>query len=187
MCCARGGAGSDRIVGGYGMGEDQAGRRGRPFDETGLRRALGHFATGITVVTTRDHQRRPRAITVSAFSSLSLDPPLVLFCLGRSAFHFKVFADAKAFAINVLSADQEALSARFAREAEDAFADLAVTELATGSPILKQCPAALDCETEAIHEAGDHLIIVGRVTAIDRPGGSDPLIYYRGAYRGLRP
>ena len=144
-------------------------------DVAELRAVLGRFATGITVVTGRDERGRPRAITVNAFSAVSLDPPLILYCLGKSAFHFETFANAKAFAVNILSADQQSLSDRFAREAEDDFPDLPVSGLATGSPVLAGCLAVLDCETEAIHDAGDHLIIVGRVRALDVPREADPL------------
>ena len=148
---------------------------------------MSRFATGVTVVTGRDEALRPRAITVSAFTSVSLDPPLILYCLGKTAFNFDVFADAKAFAVNILSADQQALSDRFAREAEDDFPDLPAAELATGSPVLRGCLAVLDCETQAIHEAGDHLIVVGRVRALDMPPEAEPLIYFRSRYRQLKP
>ena len=154
-------------------------------DETDLRFVLGHFATGINVVTGRDEERRPYAITVNAFTSLSLDPPLVLYCLDRSAFHFDVFSNAKAFAVNLLSEDQQVLSDRFARMADDDFPDLPVTELATGSPVLVGCLAALDCQTYAIHEGGDHLIVVGHVRALKKPHEAQPLIYFRGRYRRL--
>ena len=156
-------------------------------DEAELRCVLGHFATGITVVTGRDEKRRPRAVTVNAFTSVSLDPPLVLYCLGKCAFNFKVFANAKAFAVNILSEDQQSLSDRFAREAEDDFPDLPVTELATGSPVLAECLAALDCETYAIHEAGDHLIVVGRVRALKEPHEAQPLLYFGRRYRLIKP
>ncbi|MCG8356828.1 MAG: flavin reductase family protein [Kiloniellales bacterium] len=168
------------------MGEGRTERQRTYFDEPRFRDVLRQFATGITVVTGRDEERRPRAVTVNSFASVSLDPPLVLYCLGRSAFNFDVFAKAKAFAINILSADQQALSDRFAREAEDELADLELTELETGSPVLSGCLAVLDCETEKIHEAGDHLIIVGRVAALDLLRESDPLIYFRSRYRNLK-
>lgn len=155
-------------------------------DETDLRFVLGHFATGITVVTGRGEDRRPCAITVNAFTSLSLDPPLILYCLDRSAFHFDVFSNAKAFAVNILSEDQQVLSERFASEADDDFPDLPVTELATGSPVLVGCLAALDCQTYAIHEAGDHLIVVGHVRALKKPHEAQPLTYFRGRYRRLK-
>lgn len=155
-------------------------------DEADLRRVLGRFATGVTVVTARDADGRPCAITVNAFTSVSLDPPLILYCLGKFAFNFDVFADAEAFAVNILSADQQALSDRFARRAKDDLGDLALRRLATGSPVLAECLAALDCETEARHDAGDHLIIVGRVRALDPPRGAEPLVYFGSRYRRLK-
>ena len=155
--------------------------------ETCFRQALGRFATGVVIVTTRNIAGSPRAITVNAFNSVSLDPPLVLFCLGRSAFHFGIFAEARSFAINVLRTDQQALSDRFAQEVEDDFADLSTRSLLTGNPILPGCLAALDCTTETQHDAGDHLIVVGRVCAIDEVASGDPLIFFERGYRGLRP
>ncbi|MGI9505386.1 MAG: flavin reductase family protein [Geminicoccaceae bacterium] len=152
-----------------------------------FRQALGQFATGIVIITTRNGVGRPRAITVNAFTSVSLDPPLVLFCLGKSSFHFDVFAEAQSFAINVLRADQQALSNRFAKEAEDDLADLATRSLMTGSPILPGYLAALDCTTETQHDAGDHLIVIGRVLAIDEIASGEPLVYFESGYRGLRP
>ena len=158
------------------------------LSQKSFRRALGSFSTGIVVVTARKASGDPRAITVNAFTSVSLDPPLVLYCLGKSAFHFKVFAEATSFAINVLSADQQALSNRFAGEIEDDLADLSTRSLLTGSPILPGALTALDCTTETQHDAGDHLITIGRVCAIEETGDvSEPLIYFQGGYRGLRP
>ena len=160
---------------------------GASVDEADFRSALGHFATGVTVVTARDGQERPRAITVSSFASVSLAPPLVLYCLGKSAFHFDAFAAAEAFAVNLLGAEAQGLSDRFAREAEDDFQGVEVSASATGCPVLPGCLAVLDCAREAMHDAGDHLIVVGRVTALAVPGGEEPLIYYRGRYRRLMP
>ena len=168
------------------MGQSGTPGRKSGFDETDLRFVLSHFTTGITVVTARDDAGRPRAITVNAFSSVSLDPPLILYCLGKSAFNFEVFRKAKAFAVNILSADQKALSDRFAYEAVDDYSDLAVGELATGSPVLAGCIGVLDCETEAIHEAGDHLIVVGRVRALSAEREAEPLLYFRSRYRRLK-
>ena len=157
-----------------------------------FRRALGQFATGIVVVTTRLSTGEGRGLTVNAFTSVSLDPPLVLYCLGRSAYHFSVFEKAEAFAINFLGAGQQALSDRFARETDDGLDGLETLGLVTGSPILSSCETALDCRREAIHDAGDHVVVVGRVAAIhrpDRPAGAedDPLIYFGSTYRRLRP
>ena len=168
------------------MVENRTANRGTGVDRAKLRSVLSNFATGITVVTGRDQMRRPRAITVNAFTSLSLDPPLVLYCLDRSAFHFDVFSKANAFAVNILAADQQALSDRFAREAEDDFADWDTVTLTTGSPILTGCLANLDCETEALHEFGDHVIVIGRVTGLNVTGPTEPLVYFRGGYRRLQ-
>ena len=129
----------------------------------------------------------PRAITINAFTSVSLDPPLVLFCLGKSAYQFAVFAEAKSFAINVLGADQQALSDRFAQECEDDLADLSIRHLITGSPILSGCLTALDCSTQTHFDAGDHVIVVGKVCAIDEPRSAEPLVYFESGYRGLKP
>lgn len=176
------------------MSEGPAADPGQRVDQAAFRRTLGRFATGITVVTAQDAAGRRHAMTVNAFSSVSLDPPLVLYCLGDSSFHFAALAAAETFAVNILGADQQDLSDRFAREAEDDFADLPTLGQATGSPIFARSLAALDCQTEARHRAGDHLIVVGRVAALylpDRPAGgpetADPLIYYASAYRKLTP
>jgi flavin reductase (DIM6/NTAB) family NADH-FMN oxidoreductase RutF len=156
-------------------------------DAQAFRLALGRFATGIVAVTTCDDRGQPYAITVNAFTSVSLDPPLVLFCLGKAAFHVDVFARAEAFAINVLNADQQDLSNRFAREEADDLTGLRLGRLRTGSPILPGCLAALDCTIETRHEAGDHIIVVGRVCAIDSGAERDPLIYFGSRYRTLKP
>ena len=169
------------------MSETRRVRRRACVHESEFRRVLSQFATGITVITGRDEEQRPRAITVNTFASVSLDPPLILYCVGKKAFNFDVFANAKAFAVNILSEDERALSERFAREADDDISDLRVTELATGSPILSDCLAALDCETDAIHKAGDHLIVIGRVRALNLPREAEPLIYFRRRYRRLKP
>lgn len=156
-------------------------------DGEDLRFVLSHFATGITVVTGRDEERRPHAVTVNSFTSVSLDPPLILYCLDKCAFNFRVFANVGAFAVNILSEAQQVLSDRFARMAEDDLSDLPVTELVTGSPVLVGCLAALDCQTYAIHEAGDHLIVVGHVRAIKEPHEAPPLLYFRGRYHRVKP
>jgi len=155
-------------------------------NEATFRQALSRFATGIVVVTTQSVSGCPRAITINAFTSVSLNPPLVLFCLGKSAYQFGIFAEAPSFAVNVLSADQQALSDRFAQEAEDDLADVSFRRLMTGSPILSGCLTALDCITEKHFDAGDHLIVVGKVQAIDEPRDDEPLIYFESGYRRLK-
>jgi len=157
----------------------------RSFSADEFRAALGAFATGIAVVTTRDDAGEARAMTVNSFSSVSLDPPLILFCLDKRAFHYRRFAEARSFAVNMLAAGQEGLSNRFASEAEDGLDDLTWEALATGSPVLADALAALDCVREATHEVGDHLMLIGRVAALKAPSAADPLLYFRGAYAAL--
>ena len=156
------------------------------FGAVDLRAVLGAFATGVTVATTLNSAGERRAITISAFSSVSLDPPLVLICVDKAAFHFDSFAGAEAFAVNILAAEQGALSDRFAREVDDGFEDLGAEALVTGCPVFPDALAALDCALEATHEAGDHVILVGRVAALKAPRTADPLLYFRGGYAGLR-
>lgn len=157
------------------------------LDEEELRFALSRFTTGVAIVTARNGEGNPSAITINAFTSVSLDPPLVLYCLGKSAFNYEAFAGAEAFAINFLSSDQQALSDRFAQEAEDHFPDLGFGRLITGSPILSGCLGALDCKTEARYEAGDHLIVIGRVGAVDVRANLQPLVYFGSRYGELKP
>ncbi len=151
-----------------------------------LRSVLGAFATGITVVTTTNSKGEARAITVNSFTSVSLDPPLVLFCLDKAAFNYECFARAQEFAVNLLAADQEELSNRFAGEVEDGCEGLGIYPLETGSPVFPEILAAIDCRRHATHEAGDHLIIIGRVVQVKAPRDADPLLYFRGRYARLR-
>ena len=155
--------------------------------KTEFRKALSCFATGIAILTTRDDRDRSCAMTVNTLTSVSLDPPLILYCLGKSAFHFDAFSRAEAFAINMLRNDQQALSDRFAREQDDDLADLRITSLVTGSPILADHLTVLDCTTHARHEAGDHIIVLGQVRAIKNAPKADPLLYFKSQYRSLRP
>ncbi len=150
-----------------------------------LRAALGQFATGVTVVTTRDGQGTCHGMTVNSFTSVSLDPPLVLYCLGKDSFDFRAFAEAETFVVNVLASDQRALSDRFALAVADPYPDLAAIAWSTGSPVLKESLAAFDCARESVHDAGDHLIMVGRVKRFAVLRETEPLVYFRGRYRRL--
>lgn len=149
-----------------------------------LRRAFGHFATGVTVVTARDAAGEPVGMTANSFASLSLEPPLVLWSISRRATHFEAFTRATGFAVHVLDAGQEALARRFAARGVDRFADLATTTLVTGAPVLERFHACFDCRLHALYEGGDHLIVVGEVLRIEqRPGG--PLVFHQGRYGAL--
>lgn len=150
-----------------------------------FRDVMGRFATGVTVVTTSNHGRLD-GFTASSFTSVSLEPPLVLVCIGKDATCHDAFSGGSCFAINILSAKQADLSVRFSSDVGDRFDGVAHASWVTGAPILEDALAAIDCTLHAVYEGGDHSILLGRV---ERLGpireDADPLIYYRGAYRAV--
>ncbi|SDF14645.1 MULTISPECIES: flavin reductase family protein [Thalassobaculum] len=150
-----------------------------------FRAVLGSYATGVTVVTTRAPDGEPVGLTVNSFTSVSLDPPLVLFCLDREAGSLPAFETADGFAVNILSADQAAVSNRFADPQAARFDGEGVADWSTGAPILADALAALDCTVHARHDGGDHIILVGRVRRLAVLSDDEPLIYWRGVYRKL--
>lgn len=155
-------------------------------DTRALRDAFGCFATGITVVTTVDDRGEKYGVTANSFTSLSLEPPLCLFCLDNKALSFDAFQESRHFAVNVLAQEQEALSSNFARSNVDKWNGVAYETWTTGAPILPGCVANLECDVEATHEGGDHVIIVGRVREMAyRDGNCRPLLYYKGRYNAL--
>ncbi|TCT11933.1 flavin reductase (DIM6/NTAB) family NADH-FMN oxidoreductase RutF [Tepidamorphus gemmatus] len=151
-------------------------------DSRELRRALGQFATGVTVVTTRDPASgHAVGMTANSFSSVSLEPPLILWSITRTARSLPAFLAASHFAVNVLSAEQIDLSVRFARPAEDRFAGIAWREGLGGAPLLPNLSALFECRRVASHEGGDHIILVGKVerfARFERPG----LVFAQGRY-----
>lgn len=152
-----------------------------------FRHAIGHFATGVTVVTSIGADGRPAGTTASAVSSLSLDPPLVLVCFDRGSLTLEAVRAHGAFVINVLAAPQRHLSANFARRGVAAAWDEVQHRLGpTGSPRLDGVLAALECTVEHRLPGGDHEIVVGRVHEVET-GGEDaaPLLYWRGGYATL--
>lgn len=149
-----------------------------------FRAVLGRFATGVTIVTVRDGDGRDHGMTVSAFSSLSLEPPLVLVCIGNDATMAPAMRSAESFGVNVLSAGQEALSRRFAGPIDDRFADVSLTRGSLGNVMLDDVLASLECRVVARHPAGDHVIVVGEVDSGAIRDGR-PLLYYRGGYAQL--
>ena len=153
------------------------------IDSDLFRAVLGRFASGITVVTTRDAAGTPHGMTVSAFSSLSLDPPLILVCVANDATMAPVLASAETFAVNVLSAGQEAVSRRFASK-DDRFVGIGFHDGRLGAPVLEDVHASLECRIVARHPAGDHVIVVGQVEDAAAHEGK-PLLYYRGGYAVL--
>ncbi len=150
-----------------------------------FRAVLGRFASGVTVVTTRDADGHDHGMTVSAFSSLSLTPPLVLVCIDREASMHDALAGATWVAVNILSAEQEALSRRFSNlEADARFEGVGFSRSAHGAPVLDDVLAHLECRLRHRHAEGDHTILVLEVEgAIARD--ARPLLYYRGGYAQL--
>jgi len=150
-------------------------------DPKALRRALGTYATGVTVVTTRAADGKPVGLTVNSFSSVSLEPPLVLWSLSRRSPNLVNFERASHFAINVLAADQAWISQRFAGPAREKFADLDWEMGPGGAPLIHGCVSHFLCRQHCRHEGGDHVIVVGEVkrfTHTDR----EPLVFLGGAY-----
>ncbi|HET8881037.1 MAG TPA: flavin reductase [Solimonas sp.] len=152
-----------------------------PFDARALRSALGSFTTGVTIVTTRDADGAPVGITANSFNSVSLDPPMVLWSLAKSARSLASFAAAPHWAVHILSAQQEELSNRFAKSGADKFAGLAVETGHGGVPLLSGCAARLQCRSAFRYEGGDHLIFVGEVLDFDRREVA-PLVFQSGLY-----
>ncbi|WP_375229771.1 flavin reductase [Roseobacter sp. S98] len=150
-------------------------------DPRALRSAFGTFMTGVTVVTSLDGDGNPVGFTANSFSSVSLDPPLLLVCLAKSSSNYDTLTQAKGFAVNVLSADQTEVSNTFARPVEDRFASVQWQSGPFGSPVLEGVSAWFDCSMHNTVEAGDHIILIGQVQGFDStpaPG----LGYVRGAY-----
>jgi flavin reductase (DIM6/NTAB) family NADH-FMN oxidoreductase RutF len=152
------------------------------FDRRDFRRALGQFATGVTVVTTKARDGRRLGMTVNSFSSVSLDPPLVLWSLSKTAPSFQDFTTASHFAVNVLAADQHHLSRQFSTPLPDKFAGVVCHEGAGGTPILDGTTAHFFCRVVKQYDGGDHVIILAEVEAYKYVEG-EPLVFHSGRYR----
>ncbi len=150
-------------------------------DPKALRNAFGAFATGVTVVTTRQPDGTPRGFTANSFTSVSLDPPLLLVCLAKTAHSADVFREAPHFAVNILSEDQKAVSGLFASRTPDKFQNCAWTPGPADMPLLDGALAQFTCAGHQIADAGDHLILIGRVEHFATAEGQ-PLGYFRGNY-----
>jgi 3-hydroxy-9,10-secoandrosta-1,3,5(10)-triene-9,17-dione monooxygenase reductase component len=151
-----------------------------------FRELLGRFATGVTVLTTRDREGRPIGMTASAVASVSLDPPLLLVSVNRRHDMHGALRAAQRFVLNVLAADQEALSRRFAADDVERFEGIGYGETSHGMPVLGGVVASIECDKYGEAPGGDHTVFFGLVTGgavTDRP----PLLYYRGDYAGLGP
>lgn len=150
-----------------------------------FRAALGRFASGVTVVTTKDDSGKLFGITVSAFCSVSLEPPLILVCIEKRAGSHHAFQESKAFVVNILREDQQSVSNHFASHLEDKFANVEYDTGIENLPVLRDCLVNLECRLHDSHESGDHTIFIGEIEkATVRE--ENPLIYWHGKYREIK-
>ena len=156
------------------------------FDARALRQVLGAFVTGVTVITTVDSEGRPHGLTANSFSSVSLDPPLILWSQSLTAPSHPVFRDAERFVVNILADDQVEVSNRFARGSTDKFAGCEWTPGLGGVPLVKGCAAYLECRRMDSFPGGDHVVFLGQVERIERTGRS-PLVFGSGKYLVAQP
>ena len=154
------------------------------FDPAEQRKILGSFATGVTVITTNSEP--PTGLTANSVTSLSLDPPLVLFAVDKRASSLQAFKDTGCFAVNILTSEQQEISNRFASPGPKDFSDLDVKTAETGAPVLNGSLGWVDCRLQYILPGGDHDIFVGEIVAGEFHGG-DPLLYFAGKYREIAP
>lgn len=182
------GSGSKDAPGRYRLGAmDQAAPRDARSgsDERTLRDALGCFATGVTIVTCNDSEGKPVGLTANSFTSVSLDPPLLLVCVHRQATSAEALSKASHFAVNVLQTGQQPASIRFSTRHQDRFGATPWSTGETGAPVLMQSLGVFECERHALHDGGDHHILVGKVVRVNFDPSLDPLLYFRGRYRRL--
>jgi 3-hydroxy-9,10-secoandrosta-1,3,5(10)-triene-9,17-dione monooxygenase reductase component len=152
-----------------------------PPDEASFRTVLGHFATGVTIITAMDGNE-PVGVSANAFTSVSLDPPLVLFCAARSSSTWPRIEAAGKFTVNILNEHQEDVCRVFATKGADRFTRIGWHPSANGNPILHDALAFVDCTIEALHDGGDHVIVIGRVQELGVMSEEGPLLFYRGGY-----
>lgn len=155
-----------------------------PIDAKEFRRLLGHFAAGVTVITTTGSDDKPYGLTATAFCSVSLDPPLVLVCIDKKAESHSHFEASGVYAVNFLTQQQVDLSNRFAKSGGDKFEGIEWSPGVLGVPVLSRVLAQLECRIDNAVDAGDHTIFVGRVEAGMVIGG-EPLVHFSGAYRAV--
>jgi len=155
------------------------------FESRAFRDALGCFATGVAIAATRAVDGTPVGLTVNSFSSVSLDPPLVLWSIDLQSGSLSAFRGAAAFSINILAASQVEIARRFAEPGTCRFDETPCSDGALGVPVIDGALAVLECAVEARHPGGDHEIIIGRAQRISHAIGVKPLLYWRGRFRAL--
>lgn len=156
-----------------------------PIDPIALRRAFGTFVTGVTVITTRDEDGTPRGMTANSFTSVSLDPPLLLVCVAKSASSYPAFTNAGCFAVNILHEGQVDVSGNFASKSPDKFQSVTHDHIHTGAPVLTDSLTWFDCTTYNTVDAGDHAILIGQVRAFGT-SPTAPLGFCRGRYASVK-
>jgi len=149
-----------------------------------LRRVMGHFATGVTVITTKDNDGNPQGLTANAFMSLSLNPPLAIVSVDKNATCYGCFQPGNGFSVNFLSDDQEEISRRFATKGVDKFADLNWRAGSNGAALIDGALAQVECRIAACHDGGDHTIVVGEILNVCADGDR-PLLFFKGKYQKL--
>ena len=159
----------------------------RPHDSVHFRRVLGHYPTGVSLVTALDGEGAPLGMVVGSFTSVSMDPALVAYFATVTSRSYAQIRAAGRFCVNVLAADQEPLSRTFASRGSDKFAGLTWHAAPSGSPILDDAVAWIDCETEVVHSAGDHDIVIGRVLDLDVAAPRPSLLFFQGGYGSFSP
>ncbi|MFD9887730.1 3-hydroxy-9,10-secoandrosta-1,3,5(10)-triene-9,17-dione monooxygenase reductase subunit [Amycolatopsis sp. NPDC059027] len=156
------------------------------IDAARFRSVLGHFCTGVTVITGHDGTA-PVGFACQSFAALSLEPPLVLFCPAKTSRTWPVLESAGVFAVNVLAEEQQEISAVFGARGTDKFAAAPWTPAPSGAPLLNGALTWIDCALEAVHTAGDHYVVIGRVTALGDVSDARPLLFHRGRYTVTEP
>lgn len=154
------------------------------IEKNELRRVMGHFATGVTVITTLNGAGQLHGLTANAFTSVSLVPPLLLICVDKKAESYSSFEESKVFTVNILKDDQEALSRRFAVSGGEKFQGVAYRIGANGAPILEGVLGWLECKVAASFDGGDHTIYLGEIQEAETREGK-PLLFFRGGYREM--
>jgi 3-hydroxy-9,10-secoandrosta-1,3,5(10)-triene-9,17-dione monooxygenase reductase component len=150
-----------------------------------LRRAFGMFATGVTIISAQHPVQGLVGMTVNSFTSVSLDPPLILFSLARTSYTLQPLLESPAFVVNILRDGQRALSHRFAHSGGEKWQGLSWRAAASGAPILAGCIAFFDCVHHAQYDGGDHIVLLGRVMAMDVEAEGEPLLYFHSRYRSI--
>jgi flavin reductase (DIM6/NTAB) family NADH-FMN oxidoreductase RutF len=157
------------------------------FDSARFRQVLGHFPTGVTAITAIDVEGSPVGFSVGSFFSVSLEPALVGFCAGKESSAWPVIRGAGSFCVNILAEDQEAISRQLAARSADRFDGIDWTPAPSGAPLLQNALAWIDCDIDAVHDAGDHEICVGRVRELHVAREAGPLVFFRSGYGRFTP